>query len=1361
MSLPTHTYGPTCHLAKSVAFAGAKSDDDMPDLKPQFFYSSQLPIDDPLAAAPIPSGSDSKSVKHPPRPFSESDNNALEEAWLGLASEKDRKIHNKGKQRKASRPSQKDRTESTIGTLFTPKHKKTFAEEGAKPGPSTKASVTQAPNNSTFKPTKRSKTSNVSADAPHDDSPPHMPNKSDKSTAVDKVRDEAKAVRWNAAKMAGKAGDSAKSGAKTVQDQATKMEGKVNDEAKAVKDEATKLADKAKAGAKPGVKAVQDEAAKLKDKAGSEAKTVKEQAAKDAKKVGDEAKFIKDAAAKTAAKFGDEAKSAKDEASKKLGMDQHGNPYNPNCDDPQHVPLDVDDPDCCSSYEKKDNAKPQSPRGRSEVSHDGTSGNAEPGETGKSKKDKLLKDKKEKHSDSRSASRKSGPGQMDAADDSALDKVACFLKECDPSKQSPKPDECDLDSKEDAGLMKHENSKAHQEFVQHSHVKHSQDQASKSPHKDKKSDGHHSESGDSKWKLFERKTSPSPHGKKADSHSSDDKKAKSLDKSHTSSHDKKSETHPSDSTNKISKLFERKTPSHTKDGSSHNKASEHEDKNSKHSERKSSPSPDKNLGAHSPEPSQRHSKRSDKATMPSPSLHPSVPANHPDPVHDAGTTGRPFLKLPSRPVTPQSPASLAADAQVGACEGDQCADDSRSRRADRDSTETEDLPDHKCKAYKNTKEHAEVPVGVSRLHQVTLPALQMKPIYWTGSDIAAVTRGTWFYKDTMYPVEPPVANQLETGYRELRPWSQTWKDELHSAREVGPAGEEKIAHHLWSKEEHKRSASDDILSTDPYCAARCFKGEAAAEGTDELDDAEKKPFDPNSIVKKYPNAQVIYKDARNAYILKPSLHPSAYYKRSPLSKIQKGVPVGMHVVRGFDTKAWDKLHPSTKKSTFAYKVDDCAAVSGDSDLGKRNVCVACKAQEDRQKVTDLVLVIHGIGQKLSERMEGFNFTHAINGFRRSINAELTNGAVRKVLRDDLGGVMVLPINWRSNLSFDESDTVKVGEHERSGSDFSLKDITPTTIPAVRSLISDVMLDIPYYMSNNKAKMIQAVINEANRVYRLWCKNNPEFHHRGNVHIIAHSLGSAMALDILSKQPTHIPKIDLHGKKINTKHFDFDTKNLFLAGSPASFFLYLEKAHLVPRKERNKPGAEAGDDNDKSIIGDAGTFGCLAVDNIYNIMHQNDPIAYRLNPCADAPYAASLKTAYVPSATTGFFEAIGIAMKSMTPGVATPTDLAVGQMAKPGPIARLPSQLEMDVHNFTAEERAERKCLLLNDNGQVDYCLSSGGGPLEIQYLNMLGAHSSYWGSPDFIRFIVIEVGRKPGRNHCLPNMKAVKVRQKA
>lgn len=62
-----------------------------------------------------------------------------------------------------------------------------------------------------------------------------------------------------------------------------------------------------------------------------------------------------------------------------------------------------------------------------------------------------------------------------------------------------------------------------------------------------------------------------------------------------------------------------------------------------------------------------------------------------------------------------------------------------------------------------------------------MPNLQMTPIYWTPvHDEAVVVRGTWFYQDTMLPVETAVANMLEAGYVDLQVWTETWKDELDS-----------------------------------------------------------------------------------------------------------------------------------------------------------------------------------------------------------------------------------------------------------------------------------------------------------------------------------------------------------------------------------------------------------------------------------------------------------------------------------------------------------------------------------------------------------------------------------------------------
>ncbi|KAH6679817.1 putative phospholipase [Halenospora varia] len=724
-----------------------------------------------------------------------------------------------------------------------------------------------------------------------------------------------------------------------------------------------------------------------------------------------------------------------------------------------------------------------------------------------------------------------------------------------------------------------------------------------------------------------------------------------------------------------------------------------------------------------------------------------------NPGGDTGTTGQPFLKFKASKET-QPPASD---------DGDNRGQPSDSRKSEDQDMQTETVHVHKCKTSKNTRDSTDVPVGVSKLHLVKVPTLQMQPIYWSPvNDIAPVTRGTWFYKDTMYPVECAVANQLETGYRELRPWSQTWNDELNSAIDVGAAGEEKIAHRLWPKEDGpKRIAHENNpshLSTDSYCAARCFHGEAAAEGSVDL---EEKPTEAKTITKKYSNAQVIYKNSEMANILKPNLQPSAYYGRKPLAKIKRGMNVGICVVRGFDWKAWEKLHPSKRKSNVPQKAGDNAPVATDSVSPTQSTCPACRAHEERPRVTDLIFVIHGIGQKLSERVESFHFTHAINTFRRHVNMELQNDGVRRVLRKEMGGMMVLPINWRSNVSFEEGGSMKDDDKDDDEPGFTLNDITQPTIPAVRSLISDVMLDIPFYMSHHKPKMIQAVIGEANRVYRLWCKNNPDFQDKGRVHIIAHSLGSAMAMEILSRQPTSIPKLDMNSKKMNTKHFDFNTTNLFFAGSPAGFFILLEKGRVLPRRQQDKPGAERSDSHDRSLTGEAGIFGCMAVDNIYNIMHYNDPIAYRLNATVDRQFAASLKNAQVPNATAGFLESIGNAMRLITPGVASSKELGVGQVTKAPTIARLPSQVEMEVHDFTHEEIAEKKFALLNDNNQVDWFLSSGGGPLEIQYLNMLSAHSSYWGSLDFIRMIVTECGRKPGKAHCLPNMRAVKIRHKS
>lgn len=611
----------------------------------------------------------------------------------------------------------------------------------------------------------------------------------------------------------------------------------------------------------------------------------------------------------------------------------------------------------------------------------------------------------------------------------------------------------------------------------------------------------------------------------------------------------------------------------------------------------------------------------------------------------------------------------------------------------------------------------------------------------------------------MIPVPPEVANQLEAGYQELRPHTETWSDEIRCAVDIGPLGEEKVSHRLWPDEDesaskHKRGIEDTEISTDPFCAARCFRGEAAAQGSI---DPEPGSGAPGSRHRSFATYHVIYKDGSNAYLLKPSLKPSAYYGRRPVAKIMKGMTIGVPVVRGFDRDAWERLQD---KKAAAEDESLHAAIGTSPDDMEASTCPACSARKDRAQVTDLILVCHGIGQKFAERVESFHFTHAINAFRREVNLELANPAVIGTLREDQNGIMVLPVNWRHTLSLEDGGPMTEEDKFAQGPEgFGLKDIEPNTIPAVRSMISDVMFDIPFYMSQHKGKMIEALTKEANRVYRLWCRNNPGFHENGRVHMIGHSLGSAMAVDILSRQPTRAPTLDVSTPLPQSKYFEFDTKNLFLAGSPCAFFLLLERGALVPRRGRLKPSADSTDVHARSVTGEMGTFGCLAVDNIYNILAKEDPIAYLLNGTIDPVYAASLETAYVPSTAVSLFKHFSDTVRGIIPGAAPAVVYGNADAAraahKPSTV-RLPSQLELEVHDFTREEIAERKAYLLNDNGQVDYYLRSAGGPLELQYLNMLSAHSSYWANKDFIRMLCVEVGRTPGKNHTIPAMRAQK-----
>ena len=92
MSAPVHTYGSTClRFTKTDDFSALKSSPTPPRVQAQFFYTSSLPIDDPLTPLPPLSGGSSSSQTKSTLPFSARDNVALEESWRALREIKDPK----------------------------------------------------------------------------------------------------------------------------------------------------------------------------------------------------------------------------------------------------------------------------------------------------------------------------------------------------------------------------------------------------------------------------------------------------------------------------------------------------------------------------------------------------------------------------------------------------------------------------------------------------------------------------------------------------------------------------------------------------------------------------------------------------------------------------------------------------------------------------------------------------------------------------------------------------------------------------------------------------------------------------------------------------------------------------------------------------------------------------------------------------------------------------------------------------------------------------------------------------------------------------------------------------------------------
>ncbi|GAA6010035.1 hypothetical protein JCM10207_007528 [Rhodosporidiobolus poonsookiae] len=692
-----------------------------------------------------------------------------------------------------------------------------------------------------------------------------------------------------------------------------------------------------------------------------------------------------------------------------------------------------------------------------------------------------------------------------------------------------------------------------------------------------------------------------------------------------------------------------------------------------------------------------------------------------------------------------------------------------------------------------------VPVGLDNLFSVHLRNHILYPAFWTGTPVRVIL-SHWFYAPPNsatiapshqlkpFPVDPSLSSALDKAYSSIRPYDSSYEAELASALKGGTEAQRRLAVALAVENEAEAGGNRMLgievifegknrgrvyskgtlgsLSKSLWSSGKGLGGgQVVLRGWDAL-----REYLQDKAQKKAPSADSPHKrtDSASSIASPRSASPAGRTRTSSASSASAGASIKRADSPGFFSSLRNRIVGPAQPSDDAAAGAEGAASTSALPNDTQDALEREPRGEDSKvgAVDELVLIVHGIGQQLATSYDSFAFTHAANAFRSVCTSLSTSDTLSPLLKGKRA--QVIPVLWRSDLDFDQLDDSEETADEMLDNRFGLSDIeVQGSVPILRQIVSGLVLDVPFYLSPaHKEKMLRSVVREANRIYRLFCKRNPSF--TGKVSIIAHSLGSCLVADILSNQPTFVK--DLEKKpSLCAKHdpaltFAFDTRVVFLVGSPLAFFLHLSgKGQLIARagRERTKNvGKEIALDR-------AGRYGCLAADTVYNVYHEVDPVVFTLNAAVDARYAKLIKPVPIPSTTQTLLQNLSDAYTRVSRifdwsslwsgGGAQNTDEQAKEQAekqeeekkdkvdepvkaqRPAGLKRMPTERAkygMGKDEFEWVTRAEKRMRALNPSGTIDYVLPAEG---LNQYVDALWSHQSYWTDRRFSTFFLSQL----------------------
>jgi hypothetical protein len=361
-----------------------------------------------------------------------------------------------------------------------------------------------------------------------------------------------------------------------------------------------------------------------------------------------------------------------------------------------------------------------------------------------------------------------------------------------------------------------------------------------------------------------------------------------------------------------------------------------------------------------------------------------------------------------------------------------------------------------------------VPVNEDYLFDVDVERRELAPSYWLGP-VYDVRRGTWFFQEgtNLRPCDENLATQLEEGYLKLKPWRFP-RTSVHQrsasqskSRPVSIRLNEEQAGALKSVSKliTPKGSSDDLKSS-PTGKAPSDKGDFDEELSPQ---AMQRTF---RLFGAHMNSVVTYQDASTAFIMTEDF----------LTRMSSGVYerfaggahfAGTRVVRGYsdmgkkpDRKSSDltSLQAGTNIDSESGQPDSpesepeqqipsevrrqrlerhmSSLVESTSNPEKQEEEIRRRDEkeieddykdqdgdEQGREIEHLILVTHGIGQRLGLRMESVNFVHDVNTMRKTLKVvynnspdlQALNGEVEKPTKNSR--VQVLPICWRHLLDF--------------------------------------------------------------------------------------------------------------------------------------------------------------------------------------------------------------------------------------------------------------------------------------------------------------------------------------------------------